>query len=124
MHREMFWIMPPQVLQIIIVAMGLGMILGLIRGRVILAALLLFFLLPLLPQLTPFATSLFNSLPLWARWVITGFLTLSILRTVAALLIGWRASDAMAGSLAADLVRFAVRTLFLPLQLIRWILRV
>jgi hypothetical protein len=90
------------------------------RGR---AALTILALLLLFPLLAPVIEAMVEELPPWLSLLLLAFIGLSMLQGLAALLLGPRAADTMVGSLAADLVRFVVGMLVLPLRLVRWAIR-
>ena len=111
-------LLPDEALPLVIMVAGLMMILGFRRaGLGVLGTALL------LPVLAPFVEALFGELPPWVSLVVLAFVGLSILKGLAALLIGPRAADHMAGSLAADIVRIVVGMLFFPLRVAWWALR-
>jgi hypothetical protein len=113
--------LPDEALPLLIVGVGLALMLGLISGR---AALGLLGLLLLSPLLAPLIEELLGELPPWISLIILAFLALALFRGLAALILGQRAADAMAGNLAADLVRLMVRLLFLPLRIGWWVVRI
>jgi hypothetical protein len=115
MHWSLLWTcLPDEALPLLIAAVGLAMVCGLLRGR---AALALLALLLLAPVLGALVESLLAQFPPWVTWLVLAGVGLSLLKGLAALLLGPRAADTMMGSLAADLVRLAVR-LALPLLLL------
>lgn len=113
-------LLPDEALPLLIVGVGLAMIVGLLRGR---AALNILLMILLIPVLAPFVEALMGALPPWLSLIILAAVGLSILKGLATLIIGSRAADTMVGSLAADLVRLAVRILIFPLQVLGWALR-
>jgi hypothetical protein len=119
MCSGVFWaFLPDEALPLVIVATGLLMILGFRRaGLSVLGTALL------LPVIAPFVEALFGELPPWVSLVVLAFIGLAILRGMAALVIGQRAADTMAGSLAADVVRIVVEMLFFPLRAVWWAIR-
>lgn len=112
-------LLPDEALPLLILGVGFTMILGLLRGR---AALGILLMLLLAPVLAPFVEALMGVLPPWISLIVLAVVGLSILRGLAALAIGTRAADTMVGSLAADLVRLAMRMLIFPLRVLRWAL--
>lgn len=119
----MSWIwmlVPDEALALLIAGVGLALMLGLLSGR---TALGLLGLLLFLPLLAPFLEALLGELPPWVSLVILAFFALALIRGLAALLLGSRAADTMVGNLAADLVRFVVAILILPLRIVRWAFR-
>jgi hypothetical protein len=112
--------LPDEALPLLIVGVGLALMLGLISGRAAFGLLGLFLFSPLL---LPLIEALLGELSPWILLIILAFLTLALFRGLAALILGQRAADAMAGNLAADLVRLMVRLLFLPLRIGWWAIR-
>jgi uncharacterized membrane protein len=66
---------------------------------------------------------LWELLPPWGTFIFIAVIALVFLQVVATFIFGKGAADSMTGSLAADLVRFLVRVVLLPLQIVRRILR-
>jgi hypothetical protein len=112
--------LPDEALPLLIVGVGLALMLGLISGRAAFGLLGLFLFSPLL---LPLIEALLGELPPWISLIILAFLALALFRGLAALILGQRVADAMAGNLAADLVRLMVRLLFLPLRIGWWVIR-
>lgn len=121
MRWNLLWaFLPDEALPLLIVGVGLAMLLGILRGRAALGLLALLFLAPVMGAV---GEALLAQLPPWFAWVLLAGLGLALLRGLATLLLGPRAADTMVGSLAADLVRLAVRMLCLPLRLVWWVVR-
>jgi len=119
MRSGVLWaLLPDEALPLVVVAAGLMMILGFRQAALSILGMVLLF-----PILAPFVEALFGELPPWVSLVILAFIGLAILRGLAALLIGQRAADTMVGSLAADVVRIVVGTLFFPLRVAWWAFR-
>lgn len=118
MRWSVLWtLVPDEALPLLIAAVGLAMVCGLLRGQ---AALRLLALVLLAPVLGALGQSLLAQCPPWVTWLVLAGVGLSLLKGLAALLLGPRAADTMLGSLAADLVRLVVRfvvRLALPLAL-------
>lgn len=114
MRWSLLTLVPDEALPLLIAAVGLAMVCGLLRGR---AALGLLAMLLLAPVLGALGESLLAQCPPWVTWLVLAGVGLSLLKGLAALLLGPRAADTMLGALAADLVRFVVR-LALPLLLL------
>lgn len=70
--------------------------------------------------MAPFLGGLFEQLPWWLNILILAFTGIALLQGFAALFIGDRASDAMAGSLAAKAVLSLFRICLFPLRLVAW----
>lgn len=66
---------------------------------------------------------LWEWLPSWVMLLFMAFVALAFLRVVASFIIGKGAADTMVGNLAADLVRFLVQILILPIHIVRRIFR-
>jgi hypothetical protein len=66
---------------------------------------------------------LLREFPPWMSFIILSCVALPVLRRLVAVGIDRRASDAMVGILAVDLLRFTVRTAFLPVRVVWWVLR-
>lgn len=66
---------------------------------------------------------LWELLPPWVTLIFMTFIALVFLQILATFILGKGAADTMVGNLAADLVRFLVRIVILPLQIVRRILR-
>lgn len=117
----MLWMfLPDEWLILAIVGIGLALILGLVNRSTafrILGMILLFALL------SPIIEGVMGEFPPWISLVILAVVVLYLLRGVANLLIGSRASDEMVGSLAADFVKLIGKSLLLPFYFIRWIVR-
>lgn len=86
------------------------------------SGLILFVLgMAFLPMFEPFIEAIVEVLPDWAVILIIVGFGLVLLRALAALFLGANAADQMAGTLAADLVRFF---LLLPFRGFRTLLRI
>jgi hypothetical protein len=66
---------------------------------------------------------LWELLPRWVVLIFIAVIALVFLQVVATFIFGKGAADSMTGSLAADLVRFLVRVVILPIQIVRRMLR-
>jgi hypothetical protein len=112
-------LLPNGALLLAVVAIGLATILGLLRGGAafsLLGVVLLFALLG--PFVEGIVEGVAGTLPPWMSLVLLIVIGLVLLRGLAALLIGRRASDHMVGILAADLVRVAFLALLFPFRLV------
>ena len=106
--------LPDTALPLVFVVVALLLILRLITPRaagMILGGLLLGSLL------APFLEVLFSHLPWWVSFGILLMIGISLVKGVLALFLGARAADHVAGSLAADLIRFLLRLCFAPFRL-------
>jgi amino acid transporter len=117
-------LIPDEALILVIAAIGLGLILGIIRGK---TAVSMIGGIVLMLLLEPFVESLFAALPWWLTIAVLVVLVLSLLRGLSGLVLGGRASDHMVGILAADIVRFCFvgffQILAMPFRLIGWLFR-
>lgn len=121
MRWSLLWtLLPDEALPLLIVGVGLAMMLGILRGRAVLGLLAMLLIAPVIGAV---GEALLAQLPPWVAWMLLVGLGLALLRGLAALLLGPRAADTMVGSLAADLVRLAVRMFCLPLRLVWWVVR-
>lgn len=115
MRNSLFLFMPDATLPILLVGAGLLLILGLRR-----LAGAVFGLVLAMAILPPFLTAFLDTLPLWLLALLGIGFVLSMLRAIAALLIGSNATDHMIGALAADAVK---AFFFAPFRLIRHVFR-
>lgn len=116
----LWMLLPDGALILVICGIGLATIFGLLRGGAafsLLGAVLLFALLG------PFVEGIAGVLPPWISLALLVVLGLTLLRGLAALVIGRRASDHMVGILAADVVRLGVLLLLFPFRLLARIVR-
>lgn len=122
---SLLWmLLPDGALLLAVVAIGLATILGLLRGGAafsLLGVVLLFALLG--PFVEGIVEGVAGTLPPWMSLVLLVVIGLALLRGVAALVLGRRASDHMVGILAADLVRMAIVLSLFPFRLLARILR-
>ncbi len=111
-------LVPEELLVHVLVLAGILTILGLKR----LASGLILFVISMafLPVFEPFIEAIVAMLPDWALILVLVVVGLALLRVVAGLFLGQRASDQMVGTLAADVVRFL---LLLPFRGFRALLR-
>jgi hypothetical protein len=122
---SLLWaLIPDEALVLVIVVIGLGLMLGIIRSR---TAASMIGGLVLLVLLGPFIEALFAALPWWLTLLLLVFVILSLLRAFSSLLLGSRASDHMVGILAADAVRACFlglcQILTLPFRIVGWLFR-
>jgi hypothetical protein len=113
MLRALWWFVPDELLAIVLVLMGGGVMLGLVKLRT--ALTLLGFLL-LLPFMDPIARAVFDLLPGWLVLLIVVALVLAMFRAAMIVLIGQGATDHMMGGLAAQGVRVTSRLVFWPVR--------
>jgi xanthine/uracil permease len=66
---------------------------------------------------------LWELLPPWVTAIFVAFLALVFLQVVVSFILGKAAADTMVGNLAADLVRWLVMILILPVQIVRRVFR-
>lgn len=115
-------LLPQEALAPLLALAGILMIVGLKRlaGTLILFVLLFVLGMAFLPAFEPFIDAIVAQLPDWALVLLVVGFGLAVLRAVAALFLGQRASDHMVGTLAADVVRLV---LLLPFRGFRTLLR-
>jgi len=117
-------LIPDEALILVIAAIGIALILGIMRGR---TAASMIGGIVLMILLEPFVEGLFAALPWWLTIAVLGMLVLSLVRGLSSMVLGERASDHMVGILAADVVRFCFvgffRILVMPFRFIGWLLR-
>lgn len=118
--RSLWLFLPDAAIPLLMVAVGLALIVGLIRPRAAFGVILTVILLLLA---APFLDLLFEALPWWVLLLLLVWVGLYLLRSLLEVFIGDRAAAEAVGSLAADLIRAGFRLLFLPLRVLRWILR-
>lgn len=120
---NMWWLLawlPDEALVLVVLGLGLALTLGLITGQAVLRTL--GFLL-LFPVIALFAGAILGNLPGWVSLLLAAAVGFSMLRFMAALLLGRRASDHMVGSLAAHTILSVFRLVFLPLRVIGAVMR-
>ena len=113
MSNLLWFFLSEETLPLAIVLIGLGLITGLVPRRVAFGALgsLLAFAL-----LSPFISMFLDLLPFWLLVPLMLFFAMSFLRALLSAGLGARAADHTVGILAADVIRFAFRMLFLPVR--------
>ena len=121
----LFWaLIPDEALILVIAAIGLGLILGVIRGKTAVSTIGGIVLMVLLE---PFVEALFAALPWWLTISLLGVLFLSLFRGLSRMVLGERASDHMVGILAADVVGFCLvgffQILAMPFRLVGYLFR-
>jgi len=122
--RTLWLWLPDEAMALVIVAIGLALIVGLVRGRTA-PGLLGMVVLVLLAG--PFIDSLLDTLPGWVLLLLLLWVALGLFRWVLSVLLGARAADEAVGSLAADVIRTGFRLLFfllcLPFRILWWVFR-
>jgi len=122
--RTLWLWLPDEAMVLVIVAIGLALMLGLIRGR---AALGLLGAVVLVLLAGPFIDALVAALPFWILLIVLLFLAVALFRGALSLLLGARAADEAVGNLAADVIRGGFRLLFvlayLPFRILWWVFR-
>ncbi len=112
----MLWmLLPDGVMPLVIAGIGLALIVGLLSRS---AAFSLLGMVVLFALLGPIVEGVAGTLPAWMSLVLLIVIGLVLLRGLAALVIGRRASDHMVGILAADLVRMVFLALLFPFRLV------
>lgn len=114
----MLWMLiPDAALPLVIVGVGLALMVGLVSGS---TAFRFLGLIVLFALLSPFVEGVMGELPPWIALVILAVVILALLRGMANLVLGSRAAATMVGILAAEVVRLALRVLFLPFRAMWW----
>jgi hypothetical protein len=106
--------LPSGYLSVVIAVVAFGIMLGFIRPRRGFGIIVGFIASIIL---APVIGAVLDQLPWWLNLLVILFSGLALIQGFAALFIGDRASDTMAGSLAADIVRLSIRALFFPIRL-------
>jgi hypothetical protein len=107
--------LPAECLPLVIILVAFGIMLGLVRLKTGIG-IIVGFLLSIL--LAPMIGAVLDQLPWWLNLLVLAFTGIAFVQAFASIFIGSRASDTMAGSLAADMVRFVIRALFFPLRMV------
>ena len=103
---NLMWSLAMEAVPFVLIVMGLLVILGAIRPqRVIMLIVIVLFM----PFIAAFVDELFAVLPAWVRLLFLVAIGLAIIRAIMSAIIGRGASDQMVGTLAADVVRLALR---------------
>lgn len=117
----MLWmLLPDGALPLVIAGIGLALMVGLLSGG---AAFRILGMLLLFALLSPFVEGVMGGMPPWVGLILMAIIILALLRGVASLALGKRAAAHMVGILAADLVRLALRLLFLPFRAVGGLVR-
>lgn len=116
--------LPSEFIPVLIVVIGLGIMVGLVRLR---AAAGVIGGIILLLLLSPFVETFVASLPWWLSLLILAGIGWVLIRGLLRLVLGAGAADEMIGSLAAAAVLGGFRglffLLFLPFRLVGWFFR-
>lgn len=116
--------LPSEFIPVLIVVIGLGIMVGLVRFR---AAAGVIGGIILLLLLSPFVETFVASLPWWLGLLILAGIGWALIRGLLRLVLGAGAADEMIGSLAAAAVLGGFRSLFfllfLPFRLVGWFFR-
>jgi hypothetical protein len=107
-------LLPDDAFPLVILLAALLFLIGLRRTACGLLAVAL-----LVPILGPFVEALMAGIPPWVSLLILVVFIVMLLQFLATAVLGHQAAAHMVGILAADMVRFALRCVFLPL---RWLL--
>lgn len=113
----LWFLLPDELLPLVIIGVGLALIVGLLRPRAVFAILSS---VVLLVVAAPLVGELFDALPSWVALVVLVFIVLGVIRSVFALLIGSGATDHMVGYLAATSLLFL---LSLPFRFVAALIR-
>ena len=120
MRSGILWLLPDEMLPLLLPVVAIGLIIGVATGRTVMTVIGLLIFLPVIGGI---AEGILGAMPPWISLLILVIIGLSLLRGLAALFIGQRAADTMTGHLAADVVRIVVVCLFFPFRLVGWFLR-
>ena len=122
--RWLLTLLPDQAMVLVIMLIGLALMCGIASARRafrMIGSIILFLLL------SPFIGTLVDALPGWLLLGLIFVLGMSLLRAVSNFVIGRGATNEMVGNLAADLVRFGLRSVFfvltLPFRALGWLVR-
>lgn len=105
---------------LVIMLVGFGVMTRLLTLR---SAIVLIFLGGTLPIWGPFLLKAVVTLPIWALVLGGGMLGIALLQVLVGLVLGRDAASAMAGELAAALVKYTLQLILLPIRAIRALLR-
>ncbi len=111
-----WWLLPIELLPWIVLGLGLGWLLGLVRGRTLIAFAALLLAWPLIE-------AWLGTLPLWIQTVLLFLLLLGFVRDLLAFFIGERAADHAVGESLALMVKAIFQLLVLPFRILGWIVR-
>lgn len=116
--------LPDQAMVLVIAAIGLALMIGVLRLRSagqILTGLILTLLL------SPFIESFISLMPTWINLLLLLGIGWELVRALFDFVLGPRAADHMIGILAADVIRGLFRTVWLaltlPFRFLGWVLR-
>lgn len=112
---NLLFFLPDEALLFIAVVVGIAVVAGVVRPRVLLAVFLLLLISPLLGPLFELAL---EAMPFWLVLLIGAAAAMALLRAVFVILIGRHATDEMVGNLAASAVKGLFRLTFAP---VRWV---
>jgi uncharacterized membrane protein YccC len=118
--KWLWLLLPDEALVLLIALVGVGLMIGLLRRR---AAVRLLGLVILLLVAAPFFELVLDLLPWWLVLGLGIVVLLGLFRDLFELLLGKHAAAEAIGSLAADVIRFGFRLLFLPFRVLWWVLR-
>lgn len=110
------WLLLPQeALPLLLVGGAVLVMFGIASIRTVLGALIVFALTPIF---SPIVEALFGALPAWLALLCFVGLGFWCVQAIATTVMGRGAAEHMVGSLAADLVRFVLKSAFLPVRLV------
>jgi hypothetical protein len=109
--------LPDEFLVLAIAGLGVGVIVGLVKGR---AAMAFLGMVVLVIVLSPFVEGLVASLPGWMTLLLLVFIGFGLVRALAGMVLGRGAANEMTGSLAASAVRWVF---LLPFRLVGFVFR-
>ena len=114
MANLLWFFVSEDTLPLVIVVIGFGLMTGLLSRRTAFRTLGSVILLVLM---LPFIPLLLEMLPLWLLVVLALFVAMSFLQAILSAAFGSGAANEAIGTLLADVIRFAVRMLFVPVRL-------
>jgi len=121
MRLGILWaFLPEELLALALVVAVFGVMLGLLSGRAFFGLLALIMFLPIVAAAIE---AILGELPPWVSLLVLAFVGVALLQGLVALFLGSQAAATMAGNLAADLVRLALRLMFFPLRVVGWAAR-
>lgn len=117
---SLLFFLPDEAYPVLLILLGIAVVAGLARPRLLLGLLLLLFLLPVISELFDVFVA---AIPWWLFVLIIGGLTLSVVRGALAVLIGSEAASHAIGLLTATAIKGIFKLAFLPFRVIVWWIR-
>lgn len=120
MMNNLLFFLPDEAFPLLLVLLGVAVVAGLARPRLLVGLALFLFLLPVIGELVDV---FLNAVPWWLFALVIGGLVMMALRAALSIVIGHDAAGHAIGSLAASVIRAVFRLLFLPFRLVGWLVR-